>query len=140
MGVFHVAHNNGVTAVVDDATFQRVCAARQYAEKYVRGGEQTTMPCIPTFTFTKEPDKHLLGVFTGSNDLMEKLLKGHTLVRDAGYVPFSNSIEFNFCSESEDERRYALNELRYRTSLEEAMEAFGLEPSSIGLASVEMLP
>ncbi|MDB5161465.1 MAG: hypothetical protein JWO96_845 [Candidatus Saccharibacteria bacterium] len=113
--VFYKCINNGVVAIVDEAIYNLI-------EEYGRLPENlraVTLYPTPIFTFV-EADflDHTTyhGYVTGSTELMDALLRNAIVVERNFYVPFSN------CSHINGDTA----ELRYRTTLDDAVGAFGL--------------
>ncbi len=133
MAKFHLSRNNGVTAVVPDEVVQRV--HRLQKEAGAQGARIIGLDYRPTFTFTANPDEHPMRVYTGDLALMERLLEGHESVRPsgAGYVPFSNGIEYSLFSEYPEKKESAQYEMTFVTTLAEAIEAFGLQVPELAL-------
>jgi hypothetical protein len=117
--------NNATTAVVTEKTYEDLLKRRELLDECSRLNKpQPDLPPVkPVFTFGNE-DHSSFRFMTGSLSIMHWLLRGHEVVNTSITVPFSNGSELGYHG---DDARDA--ELQYCTSLDEAMEAFGLVPS-----------
>ena len=124
---FYMCENNGITAVVTGPVYERIrdhIGSRNQAE---RDGKTFNEP-YPTPIFTFGDIDKLRPVLTGTLDDMKELLEGHEVLDRGFYVPFSNyggslSALLNQVLTKD------LTEIRFVTTLKEAMEAFGLAPT-----------
>lgn len=124
--VYYKDSNNGVTAVVTEEVYKKLEERQKLRIECHNSGlpDPQLPPIRPVFTFSG-PDHHSFGFMTGSYTLMKRLLAGHD-VRDGGiYVPFSNGVELGSCGQ--ESGRF---ERGFMTSLDEAIEAFGLIPTA----------
>ncbi|HRN96639.1 MAG TPA: hypothetical protein PLD54_04290 [Candidatus Levybacteria bacterium] len=119
MAIFYKSANNSVYAVVSEETKKEMDNLRDLIQKCrVKGLPEPQLPQVtPVFTFSR-PDHHLFPYMTGTIECMNMLLSGHTVLQGSLWVPFSNGTS-----------EY---EMDFVTSLDEAIEAFGLvlSPSS----------
>lgn len=117
MKTFFKCVNNGTIAVVEGPTYEAIEEWR-FLPEWV---QIFTAHPGPIFTFINAerhgPESHLWNYVTGSTELMDKLLKDHVVANRTFYVPFSN------CSELNDDG----SEARFRTTLQQAVDAFQLE-------------
>lgn len=112
--------NNGVVAIVTAETYRRIEGYNSLSDT-LRAAVNYPTP-IFTFVVPKYVDHATYrGYVTGSTDLMDRLLAGAVVAHRDFYVPFSNCTHLNG----------DVNELRYRTSLDQSVEAFGLEPVAL---------
>ena len=120
MAKFFRCTNNSTVAIVTEEVYGKM----QEREKLYRDHERAGMPMpvllpiVPVFTFSRNDHPSLCNM-TGNVALMERLLRSHQVQDASFYVPFSNHIEWG----SDESAKY---ELRFRTTLQEAIEAFGL--------------
>lgn len=117
MKTFFRCVNNGTIAIVEGPTYEAIEAWSALSPE-----AKILFPDLgPIFTFVDAkrvgPASHLWNYVTGSTELMDKLLRDHVVVNRAFYVPFSNHRELN------DDG----TEARFRTTLQQAMDAFQLE-------------
>lgn len=115
--LFYTDSNNGVVAVMPAKAYDEMVSRHLLANECERKGlpRPQLLPVGPIFTFTRK-DHSCFPLCTGSLELMERLLKGHEVNRFGGiWVPFSNGMSIA-----------VKDELDQMTSLDEAIEAFGL--------------
>ncbi len=116
MAKFYINHNNGVTVVAP----VHVIEEQKKTQEDV--GDQVRVPAKPVFTFTNLARRPQMKQWvTGNYNILPQLLKGHETARRELYVPFSNGYETGI--HGPKLREY---EAQFVTSLDEAMEAFGL--------------
>lgn len=127
MARFYMWSNNGVVAVVTGAVFQEIEHRHRIAgEARAEGRELYLPPARPVFTFSRPGLPGLDEWLTGTIEDMEVLLGGHEVISDRSfYVPFSNGYQWGTLGEE-----LAEEERRFRTTLREAMDAFGLVPKT----------
>ena len=98
--------NNGITVVMTEEDFN-LREEEGYRPTY--------------FTFTDEKYMAEQPWLTGSYELMDKLLKGHIVIRDFILVPFSNGDLYGV------DTRYVREYLqKYSATIEQVIEVFGL--------------
>jgi hypothetical protein len=121
MATYFKGSNNGVTAVVTAEVYQKMeerCQLLAECEK--KGLPRPQLPPItPVFTFSSATH----GAFkfmTGSYEVLIKLLEGHDVQTGSIWVPFSNGIQWGH----DEAARW---ELEFMTTLDEAIEAFGIK-------------
>lgn len=120
MARFYYWKNNGVTAVMPEATFQSMveCLRKDPIVGYQFADFR------PIFTFSDVP--HLRSWVTGTNEDMRRLLAGHELVASrAVYVPFSNGREMSTGKYRGDLVSGEV-EWSFHTTIGEVMDVFGL--------------
>ena len=119
---FYVCSNNGVTAVMTAEAYQRLQERQELIRETVKDGKpEPDLPMIyPVFTFA-DADHRSFKFMTGSWQLMSRLLDGHDVENGGIWVPFSNGAEWGWHGK---ERQ--VHELKYLTSLDQAIETFGL--------------
>jgi len=123
MATFYKAINNGTIGIMPEETYQAFLA---WLKLVPEAREAQPYP-TPIFTFVSEEHyatdryRHIV---TGDHGLMDFLLEGHTVVDGSFYVPFSNHTELQGGDAAE-------RELRYRTTLADAVKAFGLTSTSL---------
>lgn len=121
---FFTNYNNGIKAVVS-------AEHAELSATIVGAGGDPIKAGVRIFTFCSaerlEDNPELRFIVTGSYEDLDRLVKagGHTLSEKHpsgwdGYVPFSNGMEFGLHG---DEAQ--TEELRYRTTLRDVMDAFG---------------
>jgi hypothetical protein len=129
MATFYVCSNNGVTAVMREEAYHEMNKRHALVNECEKEGlpRPQLPPVRPVFTFA-DPSHQSFLFMTGSYSLMERLLKGHTVHRGGIWVSFSNGTEWSWGTNWNDdkERKSALWEMKFSTSLDEAVEAFGL--------------
>ncbi len=115
--------NNGVAALVTEEVYQKMMVRVATLNQLERGGmyeDASRLPIVrPIFTFSDYP--HLRGWVTGSMADREEFLKWAIVESKIIYVPFSNGRESGLRGKEAQE-----DEVQYRTTLREAIEAFGL--------------
>ncbi len=121
MATYYKGSNNGVVAIVTEAVYEKMQERYQLlAECEAKGLPRPQLPPItPVFTFSR-PEHGAFKFMTGSYALLERLLEGHEVHSGAIWVPFSNGIQWG----NDESARW---EQEFMTSLDEAVEAFGLE-------------
>lgn len=117
MSTFYRCTNNGMIAVISQETYEQI----QVWLELVDDAKAVQPYPRPIFTFERLEHYEDRGreVVTGDYALMDTLLTGHRVVVRDFFVPFSNATEYLGGEAAEQE-------LRFRTTLEEAIEAFGL--------------
>lgn len=136
MAKFYMWSNNGVVAVVSEAVFQEMeCRRRIVGEARAEGQELYLPPVRPIFTFSDTRNPGLEKWLTGSLEDMHELLRGHEVVRESFYVPFSNGYQWGIKALTGDDES-AERERKCRTSLREAIDTFGLAPKHLIEAGV----
>ncbi len=132
MATFYQDSNNSVVAIMTEGDYKRMLERRALVDETVKKGlpRPQLPPVTPIFTFSS-PDHPSFLFMTGSINLMRKLLHGHSVIRSGIWVPFSNGSEWSL---NEEEARY---ERQFRTSLDQAIEAFGLMKSQDSADKVE---
>lgn len=117
---FFVCSNNSVTAVVTRETYEKLMERNRLIQECESLGlpKPELPPVRPVFTFSRS-EHPSFRLMTGSDELLDRLLSGHNVERGCIWVPFSNGVEHR----SGEEGRW---EQMFRTSLDEAMTAFGL--------------
>lgn len=132
MATFRKCINNGTIAIVPEAVYEAVEVQNEWAMRVqleTDGREPTEYPDYPkpVFTFVRadhlNPDLHLKDYVTGSYELMDTLLKGHTVLEGDFHVPFSNCLEINEGPLRDKERAF-------RTTLQQAVVEFELDRAS----------
>lgn len=132
MARFYVWSNNGVWAVASEAVFQEMEHRNRIAGEAREEGQELCLPMPrPVFTFSDTQNPGLREWLTGTTDDMRLLLEGHEVVRESFYVPFSNGYQWGTRSATSDDALLVDREHRFRTTLREAMDAFGLVPNPI---------
>lgn len=119
MARFYVGSNNGVTTVVPAFVYES--NKRRWEQHRELEVETPFTLERPIFTFSNT--KALQPFVTGTMADMRALLEGHETVQGGTYVPFSNGIQWG-----NPEDPSVKQELSYRTTLREVMNAFGLVP------------
>lgn len=122
--------NNGVVAVVSEPVFQEMEHRLRIESEAKEQRQELRLPLPrPVFTFANA-DSGLREWVTGTYEDMKVLLEGHNVVREPMYVPFSNGYQWDTgVSLAEMERGF-------RTTLRQAMDAFGLVPKHLIEAGV----
>ena len=128
MAKFYYWTNNGVVAVVDEETYQKLEARKQFQAAHDEKGlpRPQCPPIKPIFTFSElhHPSFHLM---TGGIKLMNWLFRSHEVEKAELWVPFSNGRErLPFGGLTEKSARVVRWEMSFCTSLDEAMAAFEL--------------
>jgi len=124
MAKFRTCTNNGVIAICSEEVYQKIEARAELVRECGRRGlpRPSLPPVSPIFTFS-DPNHSSHKLFhTGSTELARELLEGHKVERGWIWVPFSNGVEHTYVQSPESARW----EWQFRTTLEEAMDAFGL--------------
>ncbi|OGC47906.1 hypothetical protein A2886_01460 [candidate division WWE3 bacterium RIFCSPHIGHO2_01_FULL_42_13] len=127
MAKFYANSNNGVTAVMTEEAYLKLEERRTLIAETERKGLGTpNLPQIgPIFTFGRGEHRSFK-CLTGSTIVMNRLLDDHEVLHGNIWVPFSNGAELGI--HGREEQQF---ELQFMTSLDEAVEAFGLMPSDI---------
>ena len=122
MATFYKCINNGTIAIVSEEIYEKI---QTWGDLVGAAGAIQPYP-TPIFTFKGEEsyatDRYRRFV-TGDYGTMDILLSGHWVADGTFYVPFSNHFELQG-------GEMAKQELRFRTTLGEAIETFGLMPVS----------
>ena len=120
MATFYKCINNGTCAIMSEETHE----ALETWWSLVPEARAVQPYPTPIFTFVRtenyETDPSRRSV-TGDYGTMDSLLDGHTIVDGDFYVPFSNHDEMQGSEVAE-------RELRFRTTLADAIKSFGLMP------------
>ena len=127
MAKFYANSNNGVTAVMTEEAYLKKEERRALiAETEKKGLGTPNLPQVgPIFTFGRTEHRSFK-FLTGSTITMNRLLDDHEVLDGNIWVPFSNGSELG--SHGKEAQEF---ELQFMTSLDEAVEAFGLIPSDI---------
>jgi len=121
MAKFFTCSNNSVTAVMTEKDYLKLQERYDLLRECERGRlpRPELPPVTPVFTFS-DPDHPSFRFMTGSVETMRWLLEGHEVVHGGIWVPFSNGYEWD------RDPTVAQHELEFCTSLDQAIEAFGL--------------
>ena len=124
---FYMCENNDITAVVTRPVYERIrdhIGSRNQAERDDKPFDEP----YPTPIFTFGDIEELQTVLTGTLDDMRQLLAGHDVLERGFYVPFSNC-GGHLSALLHEVLTKDLSEIRFITTLRQAMEAFNLAPT-----------
>lgn len=135
MATFYKCINNGVIALVRGEVYEQMERWKEFIAQMPADTPPQFYPPCPGPTFTFVPNGRFAktsarSFVTGDFDLLDKLIKGHSVHERQFYVPFSNHTELN-----EDENG---SEHQYRVTVAEVVEAFELfsEPARFRTSSI----
>lgn len=124
MAKFYKRTNNGVVGLCTEYIYRKIEERRELrAECKQHGLPQPELPPVtPIFTFGDVNHRSFRPFLTGSTLDMHELLEGHEVEDGWFWVPFSNGYETGI--HGPELQRH---EWQFRTTLREAMDAFGLD-------------